>query len=59
MTRGHLRRPASGGWLIVNTGTMDQLHWVGFGILLLAAAGSAWASRLQQARLTTATAAPG
>ena len=59
MYAGQAIGTASGGWLIVNTGTMDQLHWVGFGILLLAAAGSAWASRLQQARLTTATAAPG
>jgi hypothetical protein len=59
MYAGQAIGTAGGGWLIVNTGTMDQLHWVGFTVLLLAAAGSAWASRLQEARLTAATAAPG
>jgi predicted MFS family arabinose efflux permease len=36
---------AAGGWLIVNTGTMDQLHWAGLACLLAAMAASAWASR--------------
>ncbi|HKB55569.1 MAG TPA: MFS transporter [Ramlibacter sp.] len=50
---------AAGGWLIVNTGTMTDLHWVGFVVLLLAGGASAWASRLQQADAAAAAAAPG
>lgn len=37
---------ASGGWLIANGG-MDQLHWAGFAVLLLAMAASALATRYQ------------
>ncbi|HEY0883898.1 MAG TPA: MFS transporter, partial [Ramlibacter sp.] len=59
MYAGQAMGAAGGGWLIVNTGSMDTLHWVGFGTLLLAAAGSAWASRLQDARARAAPAAPG
>lgn len=46
MYAGQALGAASGGWLITTTGSMDSLHWVGFTILLFAAAGSAWASRL-------------
>ena len=59
MYAGQAMGAAGGGWLIVNTGSMDTLHWVGFATLLLAAAGSAWASRLQDARMRAGTAAPG
>ena len=40
---------ASGGWMIAN-GDMDMLSWAGLGGLLLAMAGSAWATRFQDAR---------
>ncbi|HWI81465.1 MFS transporter [Ramlibacter sp.] len=59
MYAGQALGAAGGGWLIERTGTMDHLHWVGFTILLLAAAGSAWASRLQQPRPKGRRAAPG
>lgn len=59
MYAGQAIGAAGGGWLIVNTGNMDALHWVGFATLLVAAAGSAWASRLQHARARAGTAAPG
>ncbi|NKE64717.1 MFS transporter [Ramlibacter sp. RBP-2] len=59
MYAGQAMGAAGGGWLIVNTGNMDTLHWVGFATLLLAAAGSAWASRLQEASARAGTAAPG
>lgn len=59
MYAGQAIGAAGGGWLIVNTGGMDMLHWVGFAILLAAAAGSAWASRLQDAGSRAGAAAPG
>lgn len=59
MYAGQAMGAAGGGWLILNTGSMDALHWVGFATLLMAAAASAWASRLQHARTGAGTAAPG
>ncbi len=59
MYAGQAMGAAGGGWLIVTTGSMDALHWVGFGTLLLAAAGSAWASRLQAGHAPVAPAGPG
>jgi predicted MFS family arabinose efflux permease len=59
MYAGQAIGAASGGWLIAGSGTMDWLHWVGFGFLLLAAAGSAWASRLRERPLAAGAAAPG
>lgn len=59
MYAGQALGAASGGWIIVNAGSMDWLHWVGFGILALAAAGSTWASRLPVDRPAPAAAAPG
>ena len=45
MYAGQAIGAAAGGWLIVNTGSMDQLHWAGLASLLAAMAVSAWASR--------------
>jgi hypothetical protein len=42
-------RAASGGWLIVNSGGMEPLHWAGLASMLAAMAVSALASR-QRAR---------
>ena len=59
MYAGQAIGAAGGGWLIANTGGMEALHWVGFAILAAAAAGSAWASRLQDAGTRAGAAAPG
>lgn len=58
MYAGQAIGAAGGGWLILASGDMDQLHWFGFAILLAAAAASALASRLL-ARPREAAAAPG
>jgi predicted MFS family arabinose efflux permease len=45
MYAGQAIGAAGGGWLIVNTGTMDHLHWAGLASMLAAMAVSALASR--------------
>lgn len=59
MYAGQALGAAGGGWLIVQTGTMSDLHWFGSAILLAAALGSAWASRLQRSAAAGAPSAPG
>jgi predicted MFS family arabinose efflux permease len=44
MYAGQAMGSALGGWMIAQ-GQMAQLHWVSLGLLLLAMALSAWASR--------------
>ncbi len=44
MYAGQAMGAASGGWLIARGG-MDDLHWAGFAVLLLALAASAFATR--------------
>ncbi|WP_365731872.1 MFS transporter [Ramlibacter sp.] len=44
MYAGQAMGAASGGWLIARGG-MDDLHWAGFAVLLLAMAASAFATR--------------
>jgi predicted MFS family arabinose efflux permease len=46
MYAGQAIGAASGGWLIAREG-MNMLHWAGLGMLLLAIAASAWATRYQ------------
>jgi predicted MFS family arabinose efflux permease len=58
MYAGQAIGAATGGWLIANTGGMDLLHWAGFGALVLAIAGSMWASRATPVRPASAS-APG
>jgi predicted MFS family arabinose efflux permease len=44
MYAGQAMGAAGGGWLILNTGSMDLLHWAGLASMLAAMAASAWAS---------------
>jgi predicted MFS family arabinose efflux permease len=47
----------TGGWMISHSG-MDNLHWVGFGIMLLSMAVSVWATRMQSSHRTIASETP-
>ena len=59
MYAGQAIGAASGGWLIASTGGMDWLHWAGFAGLVLAGAGSIWASRAQRTPRPAGASAPG